>query len=168
MTNRTGFVVLLTALLLAIGLVVTASSIAGEEPTVEEIFADRTNETTKQEIAAEDALLQSIGEAHPAPAPENPEAARPERDPADFAWEEGIFEDAEFPIGLGFDFENVWKGHREPWHVIAFAGALRDDPWAGVVLVQLKDPETWGTGSRDRSGRRSPDRSGSSPPKGPS
>ena len=121
-----------------------AIALTNDEPTVQEIFPNKENETSKEEIAAEDELLQQIGEENPAPVPENPQDAGPEPDPADFAWEEGIFEDAEFPVGFGYVFENRWTGQTDEWNVTAFAGSFAEDLSVGVVLIQLKDPQTWG------------------------
>lgn len=141
--NKARTVALITAPLLLVG-AAGAIALGNDEPTIPEIFANTENETSKEEIAAEDALLQRIGEENPAPVPENPEEAGPEPDPADFAWEEGIFDDAEFPIGLGYVFENRWSGQTDGWYVTAFAGSVAEDPSRGVVLIQLKDPESWG------------------------
>ncbi len=117
---------------------------SGNDLTVEDIFANKASETSKAEIEAEDAALVKIGEQTPAPVPTDPEAAGPDPNPADFAWEEGIFEDAEFPIGLGLSFENRWQGTVGEWNVVVYAEAYRDDASRGVVLLQLKDPDTWG------------------------
>jgi len=130
--------------IVALGSVALTPADSDELPTIEQIFADTTNERTKEEIAAEDALLQEIGERNPAPVPVDPEDAGPDRDPADFVWEEGIFPDAEFPIGLGYVFANRWNGTVPGWNVTVYAGSYLDDPATGVVLIQLKDPMTWG------------------------
>jgi len=140
--GRARLLALASALLLAA--IVAVRATGDELPTVEEIFADQRNETSKEEILAEDALLEEIGDRNPAPVPDNPEEAGPEPDPADFVWEEGIFPDAEFPIGLGMVFQNRWNGTVPGWNVTVYAGAYRDDPVTGIVLIQLKDPETWG------------------------
>jgi hypothetical protein len=143
MTRSAGLALSAVAIVSA-AVVLTARATGDELPTVEEIFADQRNETTKAEILAEDMLLRELGAQSPVAVPENPEEAGPDPDPADFVWEEGIFPDAEFPIGLGYVFENRWNGRLPGWNVTVYAGAYRDDPSTGVVLIQLKDPETWG------------------------
>lgn len=139
-----GIGIALSVVAVAVTVLVASRASGDEAPILEEVFADHRNETTKEEILAEDALLQELGERDPAPVPENPEEAGPEPDPADFVWKEGIFADAEFPIGLGLVFENRWAGTVPGWNVTVYAGAYRDDPATGIVLIQLKDPETWG------------------------
>lgn len=133
----------LAGVLALVGLIGGAYAIADDEPTAADIFADETNEKSKEEIFAEETLLQELGEADPAPR-EDPEEAAPEPDPADFVWESGIFGDAEFPAGLGYTFENRWQGELDGWNVTVFAGGYLDDPTKGVLLIQLKDPATWG------------------------
>jgi hypothetical protein len=72
------------------------------------------------------------------------------RDPQP-VWEEGLFgrEEAEFPIGLGLVFENVWRQVVGREYVAVYAGAHTDadtlEPTSdGVVLVAVIDPATWG------------------------
>jgi hypothetical protein len=52
-------------ILVVLGLVGGAYAIANDEPTIAEIFAEEANEESKDEIAAENALLQKLGEADP-------------------------------------------------------------------------------------------------------
>jgi hypothetical protein len=150
MRTRTGRIIIAALSLLAAAAIESIASLASGAPSVggdltpDRIFSEPRNEESKEEIAAEDAALQAYGEAHPAPVPEDPEEAGPERDPTDFIWEAGIFEDAEFPAGTGLTFQNRWQGHIDGWHVIVYAGSYSGDSQVGVVLLQLKDPVSWG------------------------
>lgn len=113
-------------------------------PTARDVFADKANESTKADLEAEDALLQQIGEANPAPAPDDPESAGPKLDTDDLEFETGIFTDVEFPGG-SFEFVNYWNGVAEGWNVTVFAGAFAADKNSAVVLVKLSDPLTAGS-----------------------
>jgi type II secretory pathway pseudopilin PulG len=108
------------------------------------ILDDAHNEETKEAIQAEDDALIEYGDANPAPVPDNPENAGPSPDPADFERRTGIFENAEFPASMGVVFENRWQGQLDGWYVTVFAGGRSEKPEAGLLLIQLKDPETWG------------------------
>jgi hypothetical protein len=66
-------------------------------------------------------------------------------------WDEGLFgrEDADFPIGLGFVFENIWRQVIHGKYVAVYAGSHPDPVSAestsdGVVLVIVIEPKTRG------------------------
>jgi hypothetical protein len=121
----------------------TVSVSVGESPTVEEIFADPVNESTKAEIEAEDRALVELGEENPA-IPKDPDVAAPSPDPAQATkWVEGIFDSVDFP-GPGYRFENLWQGRLGGSYVRVYAGAYTADLSPGVVLVDLVDPDTFG------------------------
>jgi hypothetical protein len=69
----------------------------------------------------------------------------------DVEWDEGLFgrKDADFPIGLGFVFENIWRQVIDGKYVAVYAGS-HVDPGAfestsdGVVLVMGIESRTWG------------------------
>ncbi|MBI1885070.1 MAG: hypothetical protein HYS09_01945 [Chloroflexi bacterium] len=84
------------------------------------------------------------GLANQAPVPDNPEEAGPKFIPDPFP--EGIFgkEEAGFPPGLGFEFNNIWKKATGDWNVVVYAGARLDDPSEGTVMVMLVDPRSSG------------------------
>ena len=116
----------------------------GNTVSVNAIFNNKTNEQSKEEVKAEDQALIKLGEENPAPVPADPEAAGPVRDPADFSWETGIFRDAEFPTSMGVSFQNRWQGKVDGWFVTVYAGSRADASSQGILLVELKDPDTWG------------------------
>lgn len=128
-----------------VGAAAAVAQIGPTGPTVDEIFGDKTNETSKEEIIREDETLIAIGEANPPPK-EDPQAARPTDDPEDVnVWVEGIFQGGhDFPSGAGYDFHTVWQGTDAGMNVRVYAGALADDPSRGIVLVDIVDPGTWG------------------------
>ena len=108
------------------------------------IFADKENETSKQQIQEEDAALEAIGEASPAPKPDNPEAAGPETDPEDIpVWNEGIYKMEEPFPGGDYDFTTVWQGSEPGMHVRIYAGAYSNKDSIGLVLVDFVDPDTF-------------------------
>jgi hypothetical protein len=64
-------------------------------------------------------------------------------------WEEGIFDDPDFPIGLGLVFENGWRRVIDGDYVAVLAGARRKPETLqptdeGVILVEVIEPKTWG------------------------
>jgi hypothetical protein len=70
---------------------------------------------------------------------------------SDPGWEEGLFgrQEADFPIGLGFVFENIWRQVIDGEYIAVYAGSHADpDSFEassdGAVLVTVIDPETWG------------------------
>lgn len=69
--------------------------------------------------------------------------------PKERPWEEGLFGDPEFPIGLGLVFENGWRQVIDGEYVAVLAGARAkpetiEPTRQGVILVQVIDAKTWG------------------------
>ena len=97
----------------------------------------------KQALLDQEARLRALGRLNPAPVPADPGYAGPVSDPQ---WESGISgrDDAEFPPGLGFRFQNVWKGIVDGKFAAVYAGSYIESPARGAVLVMLIDPDTWG------------------------
>lgn len=122
-----------------------AVAVAQGPDTSQDIFADQENETSKSQIAEEDAALIAIGEDRPASKPEDPENAGPTTDPEDqAAWNEGIYPGGgDFPSGAGYSFNTVWQGSSDGFNVRVFAGAYADKESVGVVLVDFIEPESW-------------------------
>jgi hypothetical protein len=114
-----------------------------EGPSAESIFADTTNETSKAELQAEDDALRLLGEQNAAPVPDDPEEAGPPADPRDFTYVTDVLDDVEFPPSMGYSFVNGWQGGVGRWIVTLYAGSLTHRPEQGIVLLQLRDAETW-------------------------
>ena len=81
MTRKRALGLILAAVTVAIA--GSAIAIAKSPNTIEDIFGNQQNETSKEQITDEDAALRAIGQESPAPTPEDPEAARPTDDPGD-------------------------------------------------------------------------------------
>lgn len=63
-------------------------------------------------------------------------------------WEKGIFEDPEFPIGLGLVLQNGWRQIIDGEYVAVFAGARAkpetiEPTRQGIILVDVIDPKSW-------------------------
>jgi hypothetical protein len=124
-------------------LIAGAIAVAQNQPSPEDIFADKTNEGSKEEIIEEDETLVAIGEANPAP---RGDVSVPNDDPEDVpVWEKGIFEGGQdFPSGAGYDFNTIWQGTNEGLNIRVYAGSLAGDDSRGIVLVDIIDPSSWG------------------------
>jgi hypothetical protein len=74
--------------------------------------------------------------------PPNPEDAGPPYEPG--PWPEGIFgeEEADFPIGLGFDFNSIWRSTLLEDRLLVYAGSRADTPAEGIILAMKYDPRT--------------------------
>jgi hypothetical protein len=134
--KRMAFLLLLS-LSIALSIAVVSS---GQESTED----DPTALAEKQAIEARELLLIEAGRLNPAPVPDNPAAAGPDGPPPE--WPEGIFgkEEADFPPSLGYEFQNIWRQVIGGQYVVVLAGARIDAPTAGVVMVEVIDPKTWG------------------------
>jgi hypothetical protein len=139
-------VVLVGGIALAVALAGSIAAVVaqgGGLPTADEVFGNKVNENTKADLEQEDALLVAIGEANPAEAPSDPEAAGPPPDPVDFEFEAGVFPDADLP-GSAWELTNYWNGELDGWNVTVYAGSLVKDE-NGMVVVKLTDPLTVGS-----------------------
>jgi hypothetical protein len=65
-------------------------------------------------------------------------------------WEEGLFgkAEAEFPAGLGYVFENIWRQVIDGDYVAVYVGSRTssdsmESTGEGVVLVKIIQPDTW-------------------------
>jgi hypothetical protein len=132
-------------------------SLAGTLPTADSVFADQTNETSKEQIEAEVEALEAMGEQSPAPVPENPEDAGPLPDPEDFSFDTGFLEDIEFPLHMGVSFVNGWQGEVSGSVVTLYAGSRAGQPERGIVLLRFRDPPATEAASAGHSKLRSQD-----------
>lgn len=105
--------------------------------------ADELPPEKQQAIDREEELAER-GRQNPARVPPNPEQAGPEVRPG--PWPAGIFgkEEADFPTGSGYEFENLWRKVIHGQFVAVYAGGRSDQPTEGVVLVMTIEPGTWG------------------------
>ena len=92
-------------------------------------------------IAADKAYYEE-GLTNQAPVPADPASERPADVPEPFPV--GIFgkDQAEFPAGLGFEFENIWKRVLDGHQVVVYAGGRVDQREQGILLIQRTDPSS--------------------------
>jgi hypothetical protein len=54
---------------------------------------------------------------------------------ADHSWPEGIFETSQAPLSKAYVIQNQWQADRGGFHIRVYAGASRDNPSQGLVVV---------------------------------